>query len=116
MISTQRFSRKIKWCLFKTAKFHIMINESCFMPNFKKSPPNCTLHIDPWPSRQSEILSENKRKKSLGWTETCGCYEIIYADAQLRYSVSVSVSQSQLAAGRNSVWESVSEWLGAPLG
>ena len=47
-------------------------------------------HIDPWPSRHSEILytgriCEKKRKKSRGWMETCGCYEMIYTDAHVRY-------------------------------
>ena len=42
------------------------------------------LYIDPWPSRQSEILctgctGENERKQSRGWTEMCGCYQMIYA-------------------------------------
>ena len=53
------------------------------------------LYIDPWPSRQSEILctghtSENKRKQSRDWTEMCGCYEMIYADSYARYEQSQS--------------------------
>ena len=49
-----------------------------------------SIDIDPWPSRQSEILctgrtSENKWKQSCGWTEICGCYKMIYADAHVRY-------------------------------
>ena len=79
------------------------------------------LHIDPWPSHQLEILCtshtcENKWKQSSGWTEICGCYEMIYADAHMRYMESV-LSQCQLAARRDSVSHgSASEWLGTPLG
>ena len=74
------------------------------------------LHIDSWPSRQSEILCTwhtcvNKRKQSRGWTEMCGCYEMIYTDAHVRYGES-SLRPEEI----RSVTESASEWLGVPLG
>ena len=55
------------------------------MPFNIETLPNQLLYIDPWLSRQSEILctertSENKRKQSRGWKEMYECYEIIYTD------------------------------------
>ena len=68
------------------------------------------LHINPWCSRQSEILytCENKRKQSRGWTKMCGCYKMIYADAHVRYgdwefpswSLSLRSRERQRVAGR----------------
>ena len=65
------------------------------------------LHIEPWPSHQSEILCtgwtcENKWKQSCGWTEMYGCYEMIYTDAHVRYRQTVW-SQSKPAARRDPV-------------
>ena len=58
---------------------------------------NLRVAVAYWPSRQSEILStrrtyENKQNQSRGWTEMCGCYEIIYADTHVRYKRSESQS------------------------
>ena len=69
------------------------------------------LHIDPWPSRLSEILCagrtcENKQKQSHGWTEIYGCYEMIYAGAHVRYrkwSLSLE-SVSSLRREENGQW------------
>ena len=70
----------IKWIchfIFKNLSFYtkFALQLSCKM--------HYMLHIDPWPSRLSEILStgctcENMREQSRAWTETCGCYEMIY--------------------------------------
>ena len=71
---------------------------------------NQMLNIDPWASRQSEILCsgracENMRKQSRGWTEMCRCYEMIYE----MLSWDMDKFQSWTSSG------SASEWLGAPL-
>ena len=98
---SQGISLKFKWCSHTIVLIRL-------------------LHINPWPSRQSEILCierkcENKRKQSRGWTEMCGCLwnDIFGCPREIRAVCQceswVSVYQTQLAA--------INEWsvTGAPV-
>ena len=81
------------------------------------------MHIDLWPSCQSEILCtrctcENKRKQSRGWAEICRCYEMIYTDAHLRYGQLEHVSWGSLSLQQKKAVSHgcASVWLSAQLG
>ena len=91
-------------------------------PNIKSWTRLFVLHIDPWLSRQSEILStrctsQNNRSQSHCWKEMYRCYEMIYADAYVAVWVLVLDLESHLQPeGIWSVTESACEWLGALSG